>query len=278
MQKIILKNDMTKYQAQIEQPVIDHVCEGLIETYESFENYSMIGFDWIDPTDVDGFSTKVLVYIDKDDLFVICEDEAALERMQLFFTEAPTNEKALYTFFKSIIRGADKNIDSIEDRISEIDDEVMKKISDELREEIVDIRYNLLQLKKYYEQLDSIFEEICEEDNEVISDEYLRYFGILNNRSSKLLSEIATLREFITQVRESYQAQIDIEQNRMMKVFTLVTSIFLPLTLIAGWYGMNFVNMPELTSKYGYLGVILVSILVVIVWYIVFKKKGWFKG
>ena len=61
-----------------------------------------------------------------------------------------------------------------------------------------------------------------------------------------------------------------------MKIFTLVTSIFLPLTLIAGWYGMNL-QMPEFTWKYGYLFVIAVCIIVVAIWAIIFKKKGWFK-
>lgn len=65
-------------------------------------------------------------------------------------------------------------------------------------------------------------------------------------------------------------------ENLESKVFTMVTSIFLPLTLIAGWYGMNL-NMPEFGWKYGYLFVAGLCVLVVIVWLIVFKKKKWFK-
>jgi len=81
--------------------------------------------------------------------------------------------------------------------------------------------------------------------------------------------------EYIHQVRESYQSQIEIEQNNLMKVFTMVTSIFLPLTLIVGWYGMNF-QMPELKWRYGYPFLIAVCILVSAIWYIIFKKKKWF--
>jgi magnesium transporter len=61
-----------------------------------------------------------------------------------------------------------------------------------------------------------------------------------------------------------------------MKFFTVVTTIFLPLTLIVGWYGMNFKYMPELTWKYGYFAVIILMIAVVIACLILFKKKKYF--
>ena len=60
-----------------------------------------------------------------------------------------------------------------------------------------------------------------------------------------------------------------------MKIFTIVTSIFLPLTLIVGWYGMNFENMPELTWKYGYLAVIICCIAMVVGMIGYFKHKKW---
>ena len=70
-----------------------------------------------------------------------------------------------------------------------------------------------------------------------------------------------------------FQAEVDIRQNRTMRILTIVTTIFLPLTLIAGWYGMNFVRMPELPWKYGYPVVVLVSVVTVVVSIIICKKK-----
>ena len=65
------------------------------------------------------------------------------------------------------------------------------------------------------------------------------------------------------------------KQNRIMTVLTIVTVIFMPLTLIAGWYGMNFENMPELHAKFGYPAVIIASVLTVAVSIGLFKFKKW---
>ena len=81
------------------------------------------------------------------------------------------------------------------------------------------------------------------------------------------------LREYAMQVQDVYQSEIGIRQNNVMKVLTIVTTVFLPLTLIAGWYGMNFVYMPELKWVYGYPVAIGASILVIIVSLWIFKKK-----
>lgn len=71
------------------------------------------------------------------------------------------------------------------------------------------------------------------------------------------------------------QSQADIALNKLMKVFTVVTTIFLPLTLITGWYGMNF-KMPEYGWVYAYPAVIFICIIIVISSIIIFKKNKWF--
>ena len=84
------------------------------------------------------------------------------------------------------------------------------------------------------------------------------------------------LREYASQISSEYQAQVDFQQNRVMKLLTIVTTIFLPLSLIVGWYGMNFQGMPELSWAYGYPAVIAVSVLIAVCLVIYFKKKRWF--
>ena len=76
-------------------------------------------------------------------------------------------------------------------------------------------------------------------------------------------------------MREACQTQIDIEQNKLMKYFTVIATIFLPLNLIAGWYGMNFRNMPELGWRFGYLGVFVISAAIAAILILWFRKKKW---
>ncbi|MBR6478130.1 MAG: magnesium transporter [Lachnospiraceae bacterium] len=276
MQKVIYRSEIANYTQQMEPAVVTYIEEGQIETFEGFDTFSLVAFDWYDIRDMEEDPSQMLLYFDRDDLFIICENENSYEAANKCFVAAPSNERSMYLFFKNLFKGDTKFLEELEDRVSTLDDTVIHDGSETVREQIVDTRYAILRLKKYYEQFEEIFDELCDNDNGMISEDYLTYFDILNNRCSRLERQVIDLKEYIVQVRESYQAQIDIEQNRLMKVFTLMTSIFLPLTLIAGWYGMNL-QMPEFTWKYGYVFVITVCAIVCIVWAIVFKKKGWFK-
>ena len=92
-------------------------------------------------------------------------------------------------------------------------------------------------------------------------------------RLDSLCEEAEMRREYASQVSSEYQAQVDIAQNRIMKILTVVTTVCMPLSLIAGWYGMNFMNMPELHWTYGYPAVIALSALVVGGCVLYFRKK-----
>ena len=96
------------------------------------------------------------------------------------------------------------------------------------------------------------------------------------HRVELLQNHVHLLRENVLQIRELYQSMQDARQNKIMVVITIVTTIFLPLTLITGWYGMNFVYMPELQWRYGYFVVIMTSLIIVIAEIIYFKKKKFF--
>ena len=89
-------------------------------------------------------------------------------------------------------------------------------------------------------------------------------------------NHVQLLKENALQLRELYQAHQDAQQNRVMCILTVVTTLLLPLTLLTGWYGMNFVYMPELQWKYGYLVVIIAAVFIVVLEIIYFKKKKFF--
>lgn len=125
-------------------------------------------------------------------------------------------------------------------------------------------------------QLDDMVCEFQENEDGLFSDSEVRMFRMVEKRIGRLNSEAQALREYGLQLRELFQSEIDVRQNRVMKILTIVTTVFLPLTLVTGWYGMNFIHMPELEWEYGYPVVIVVSILIVSVClWIMKKKKFW---
>lgn len=101
---------------------------------------------------------------------------------------------------------------------------------------------------------------------------------LLENLCDQILTlsnESQQIWEYTSQIRDVYQQKLSVNQNNIMKVLTIVTTIFMPLTLITGWYGMNFEYMKELHWKYGYPLLFGISVLVVGILCIIFKKKKW---
>lgn len=97
----------------------------------------------------------------------------------------------------------------------------------------------------------------------------------LLKKTVRLRDDVELLRGSVVHLQDAYQSFIDLKTNHTMQIFTVVSTIFFPLTLIVGWYGMNFKYMPELQWKYGYVFVIALSVIVVAVLAIIGKKKKW---
>lgn len=276
MQKVLLLRDLEQISEHIENEIFKYIHCFQTHTFESFENYSIFGFDWYDVNSAVTQTSKVIMYIDKNNIFIICDNERVLFYMKAIFQIELSIEKSLYHFFTNLTKNDMNYFSEYEKEITEAEDQALSNSRKEDLNRIVSFHKELLRLKKYYEQLDLILDNISANDNNLISKEGERLMNIVSNRVHRYQSNVLNLRDYVTQMREAYQAQIDIEQNELMKVFTLITSIFLPLTLIVGWYGMNFQNMPELSWKYGYISVIIFSIIVSIFMLIYFRRKKWF--
>ena len=166
-------------------------------------------------------------------------------------------------------------LETLGQEITEIEESLITAKKKDYIKEIIKLRKKLLVLKRYYEQLFDLADSMEENENDLLSKRMVRYFHILTNRANRLSDSVSNLGDYVSQVREAYQTQVDISQNSVMKLFTVITSIFLPLTLIVGWYGMNF-PMPEFEWAYGYPMVIIICATVALFSVIYFKKHKWF--
>lgn len=280
MQSVLLWKDMAQVAERMDAAVFQYVGELQTESFEAFSDFDLLAFDWYDVRK-GGKVSKVLVYIDSDDLFFFCRDEAARQYVQDAVTTLTTDgpiddQQLLYRFFAGLFKGDMAYLEKLEARINEGELIILEGNSREnAPRRISDWRRELLRLKRYYEQLDTIFDEMCDNDNGLIEANILARLEVLGRRTDRYLQKVCALQELVAQLREAYQSQLAIQQNDLMRVFTIVTVLFLPLTLITGWFGMNFVNMPELQSEWGYPVIIAASILLVagLLWF--FKHKKW---
>ncbi len=187
----------------------------------------------------------------------------------------PSLERFLYDFLEQIVYGDLTILEKYERELDKIEDEILSGNEEADLGRVYDIRNDLRDLKTHYDQLMDLAQELEENENNFFKTENVRYFHLFSNRVSRLYDVVTALRDYSVQLRDLYQSQLDVKQNRIMTVLTVVTTIFMPLTLIAGWYGMNFKYMPELETNMGYPVVIAVSLSIVIVSLIYFKKKKW---
>lgn len=212
-----------------------------------------------------------IVFVDEDDYA-----ESVIRNIQASKKwKLPSLERLLYDFLEETIKNDMSLLEMLEENLSGIENGIMCGDIEEYPIQLNDIRYELLDLQKHYEHLIDLSQELEENENEFFYEDNLRYFKLFTERVNRLQDTVIQLREFIVQLRDLVSEQLSIRQNKIVTLLTVITTIFMPLTLIVGWYGMNFIYMPELRSPYGYPGVIFVSVLIVVILLYWFKKKRW---
>ena len=187
----------------------------------------------------------------------------------------PSLERFIYDFLEQIVSRDRIILERVDKELDTIESNILGGEEKDPSQRVSRVRSDLRDMRTHYEQLIDLGQELEENENSFFNKDNTRYFRLFTQRVSRLHDMTTSLREFSIQIRDLYQSQLDVKQNRTMALLTVITSIFMPLTLIAGWYGMNFKYMPELEYKAAYPVVIAVSIVIVILSLIFFKKKKW---
>lgn len=247
--------------------------------YDSFENFDCVSLEMLDFQNILLSRGSVILYLEKGKAFFFTakgeEVASLLETCMENLGERVTLHRVIYFFFEMQTKQDEIVFDGIEKEIMELEQALIATGKRDCVSEIISLRKRLMVLKKYYEQFLNVLDILVENENGIFDGKTLRSFKMLYRRTERRFQNVLNLRESVTQVRESYEAEVDISLNTTMKIFTVVTTIFLPLTLIVGWYGMNF-QMPEYGWRHGYLFVSLISLVCILAVILIFKKKKWF--
>lgn len=213
------------------------------------------------------------------EFLVVLGNNPILQRWKAYLIsntgEELTPGQMLSLLFNQILSHHLDLLEEIEDQIEELEERAILKKPEDHTASIIALHKQLLSLKRYFEALYEGLEELEKNQNSLFSKSQLQVFRAHKNKAGRLLNTVLNLRDYLIQVREAYQNQLDISLNDTMRFFTVITAIFLPLTLLVGWYGMNL-KMPELAFERTYLIVIIVSVSFIVFSLIYCKKKGWF--
>ncbi len=194
-----------------------------------------------------------------------------------FPAEKINTAKVVCAFMESLVSDSGAIIEKARNELVEMEEKIINDDAGEkFNIELLDIKKDLLKFNNYYEQLLDIAETLSDNDNDIFLEDEVIYVSNLQNKIQRIVDDIDSLENSADHIGDAYSSSLDLKLNHSMKFFTVITTIFFPLTIIVGWYGMNFVNMPELHWKYGYLGVIAFSALVVITMVLIGKKRKWF--
>lgn len=193
----------------------------------------------------------------------------------LWEQEVSEPDQFLYLLIDLVVDNYFSVGDRIEARIEKLEEDILMHTKKSHLSEIIGLRSEILWLKKMLGPQKEVINTLNKKDLRLIDDQLQKYFSDIYENAVKISETFETYRDLMGNLREAYQSSIANRANEIMRVFTAITTIFMPLTVITGIYGMNFDHMPELHTKYGYFAVIGLMLTLGCGMLYVFRKKEW---
>ncbi len=165
--------------------------------------------------------------------------------------------------------------DNLDDIIDPLEDNILFNSNKEMLQTVQQIRRSLISMKRNISPLRELLVTIQRADTPLLQEKTLRYYGDVYDHVLRLTDSLESYRERISAMHDIYLSSISNKLNETMKILTIFASIFIPLTFIAGIYGMNFEYMPELKWRWAYPTIWVVFIMTGVGLLIFFKRKKW---
>ncbi len=236
-----------------------------------------------DKQDPDRHVFRCGFYMERDRLLLIEEDGKAVHAMSdIGDTMDISRESPAFVMFALLeylirddmllLEEYDKKLDGVEEKVTDGNADIPEDLDGFVSEH----RKNLRRLSGYYKLLADVIDVLEEASAKAGNERDRQLFTFLGNKVDRLRSDVVEMIEYVLQIRDIHQSRINAHQNKVMQILTIVTTVFMPLTLITGWYGMNFHDMPELDMPGAYAAVAVIAAVVVVIEIMLFKKKKWF--
>lgn len=189
------------------------------------------------------------------------------------------NKSVDYLFYRLLDITVDIYFDILEqmgDYIELIENEVLSKPDNDVLLKIQNNKKDIMQIRKNIYPMRDLLNRLISSDHRLIEDKTKKYFKDVLDHTIQILETVETYRDINFSLKDIYLNAMSHEMNKIMKILTIISTFFIPLTFIVGVYGMNFKYMPELSWPEGYYIIWGLMISIVIGLTIWFKRKGWF--
>ncbi|MCG7409829.1 magnesium/cobalt transporter CorA [Paenibacillus sp. ACRRX] len=245
---------------------------------EIYEGHYFIVINSIRFDDEEIFLRALNIFLGKHYLITVTKqkiNELRTVKPLLWEQEVSTPDRMLYILADTVVDNYFTVADRIEAKIDNLEEVVLVNAKKSHLNEIINLRSEILWLKKGLGPQKEVLLVLYRKDLRLIDDNLQKYFRDIYENAVKVAETFETFRDLMANLRESYQSSIANRANEIMRVFTAVTTIFMPLTFITGFYGMNFDYVPFMHNEYGSLyvsGFMLALALFMLYW---FRKKDW---
>ena len=262
----------------------DALAPSTLPKYDSFPRYDFFVFRMtsLKHAAVAIETEKLAVFLGRNFLITIAPTQ--LEAIDAIWTRLPQDVRlmqrgvdfVLYSFLDYLVDEHFPLLDDIEERMDEIHELIFNSTTSKtLLDELLDLKRELNVLRRALLPQRELLNSISRGNAKYIQQEQLIYFRDLYDHMYRIGESIDVERDMATTTMEAYLSVVANRTNDIMKVLTIFSAILLPINLIAGIYGMNFVHMPELNWKFGYVWAIALMGLVAVVMLVWFGKEGW---
>ena len=181
----------------------------------------------------------------------------------------------IYSLIDSIVDNYFSILEKVSEKIEIIEDKLIENPEPELVQDIHKLKREMIFVRKSVWPLREIISGILREESKLIRKTTNVFLKDLYDHTIQVIDTVETFRDIISGMLDIYMTSISNRTNEVMKVLTIFAAIFIPLTFIAGVYGMNFSVMPELNWTWGYPMALIIMISVATVMLIYFKRKKW---
>jgi magnesium transporter len=161
------------------------------------------------------------------------------------------------------------------ERAEELEDRILERQEPSLINEIHQLKRDLLLMRWVVWPMREVVSGLQRDPHECVSDETHVYLRDLHDHIIQIIDIIETYREIASDLTDTYMSAVSNRMNEIMKVLTLISTIFIPMTFLAGVYGMNFHFLPELGQRWGYPVFWMVCLLIAGSMLLLFRRRGW---